>query len=379
MNFDWTEQEQVLRDAVAPLFDEATQRELDEMETADPGRLEALTRGLLSRLGEVGYLKVAVGEAGRGEIMRWIAAQEVVAQAAGPLYLAAEVSARLFGGLIADHGTEAHKSALLAPLQAGTLLGAVAGSDAEDGQPSTAVIEGDEAVVTATKAYVTNGPVADWLAVVVQVDGAPAVALVPRNAAGLTRGERLETLGYRGLAVCPVWCKQVRIPRADLLGPFPDEAALAGLRRTESLVLAGASVGLATRAFEAAKAHAQTHQRGGKEIIRYQEVRYRLAELLTLVQTAQLTVHRAGWLVADVDGPEARDAETVVRCAKVFAAEASEQVATASMQVLAGRGFLTGNPVERAYRDAKYAALAGTTSEVCRMQIAAELLERHQP
>jgi alkylation response protein AidB-like acyl-CoA dehydrogenase len=111
----------------------------------------------------------------------------------------------------------------------------------------------------------------------------------------------------------------------------------------------------------------------------YQEVRFSLAEMLALVQTAQLAVHRAGWLVADGDGPDAREADAMVRVAKVFCAESAEEVARAAMQVLAGRGFLSGNPVEQAYRDAKFAALAGTTSGVARMQIADDLLERYEP
>jgi alkylation response protein AidB-like acyl-CoA dehydrogenase len=96
--------------------------------------------------------------------------------------------------------------------------------------------------------------------------------------------------------------------------------------------------------------------------------------MLTLLQTAQLLTYRAGWLYRASD-PEAA---TVILCAKVFGSEASEQVSTLAMQIMAGRGYISGNPVERAYRDAKFAALAGTTSEIARMSIAADLLTRHK-
>jgi alkylation response protein AidB-like acyl-CoA dehydrogenase len=379
VNFDWTEEQQKLRDAVEALLDDATLRDAEEMETAEPGRLEALTRKQLARLGEAGYLSVAQGAAGRAETLAWIAAGEVLARASGALYLAAESSARLCGGLVATHGTATQCSEILEGLRRGTLVGAVAASDAEDGDPATATLEGQEAVVQATKAYVTNGPLADWFAVVVRCDGQPAVALVERGARGLKRGERLDTLGYHGLAVAPLWLDKVRIPRDQLYGPFADNGPLTDLRRTENLVLASASVGLAARSFEAAKAHANRHQRGGKPLMGYQDVRFQLAEMLTLVQTAQLAAQRAGWLVTDVDGPDGREAGAMVRVAKVFCAESAEEVARSAMQILAGRGFMAGNPAERAYRDAKLAALAGTTSGVARMQIADELLERYEP
>jgi hypothetical protein len=156
------------------------------------------------------------------------------------------------------------------------------------------------------------------------MQGQPVVALVPSDAPGLSRGPRLSTLGCRGLAVCPIALEGVRVPMSHVLGPFSSDATLTTWRRTEDLVLAAYAVGVARRSFEAAKSHASEHHRGGKPVMGYQGVRFRLAELLTLLQTAELTCRRAAWLVVDEAGPEGWDADTVVRCAKVFAAEAAE-------------------------------------------------------
>ncbi len=60
---------------------------------------------------------------------------------------------------------------------------------------------------------------------------------------------------------------------------------------------------------------------------------------------------------------------------QVFTAEASEKVAALAMQIMAGQGYIQGNAVERAYRESKFAALAGTTSERARMRIAEDLLK----
>ena len=97
--------------------------------------------------------------------------------------------------------------------------------------------------------------------------------------------------------------------------------------------------------------------------------------MLTLTQTAELLAYRAGWL----HGLGDREAATVIRCAQVFSAESAEKVASMAMQVLAGQGYLSGNVVERSYREAAYAGLAGATSGLCRMAIADDVLERYRP
>jgi alkylation response protein AidB-like acyl-CoA dehydrogenase len=61
--------------------------------------------------------------------------------------------------------------------------------------------------------------------------------------------------------------------------------------------------------------------------------------------------------------------------ANVFCSEAAEQTWMAT-QIRAGRGYVSGNPVEWAYRKAKYAATAGTTSEVARMAVTDDLLKQ---
>lgn len=379
MNFDWTPEEESTRDALMALLDADTRTALDALESADDSALEGTIRAQLLRLGAVGYLGIGVGPEGLTRGMRLLACQEALAAASGSLFLAAEASARLCGGLVAAHGTDALKGILLGPLQAGEAVGAVARADREDASPAIAEADGDQVVVTGSKAYVTNGPFADWIAVVARMDGKAVVALVPGDAPGLFRGHRLATLGCRGLSVCPITLKGVRIPRTHLMGPFATDDPLAQWQRTEDLILAVHAVGVAHRSFEAAKTHAGDHQRGGKPIMGYQGVRFRLAELLTLLQTAELTCRRAAWLVVDKGGPDSWDADTVVRCAKVFAAETAERISAASLQILAGRGYEVGNPVEQAFRDAQYAGLAGTTSMVCRMEIADAMLDRYQP
>jgi len=346
MDFDWTEEQRALQKALKDRLDEALRDELEALEEADPAQLEATTRGLLRRLGGLGYLDAA-------EPMTLLAAQEELARVSGSAFLAVEASARLCAGLVAEHGGPQLADDILDPLLAGEAVGAVAASDEPEpgGSQVMARVQGDVFLLSGRKPFVTNGPFADWLAVVASVEGgdeAQGVFMLEAGSSGLLRGPRLATLGYRGLAVCSLELDQVQVPAERVLGPFAEPQALASLRAREDMILCLASVGLLERSYGAAKAHAAEHQRDGKPILRRQQVAFSLAEMLTQLQTAQWMSRRAAWLLA-TGGAEGH---VLLRCAKVFASEAAERVASDAMQVLAGQGYRAGNAVERAYRDA---------------------------
>ena len=122
----------------------------------------------------------------------------------------------------------------------------------------------------------------------------------------------------------------------------------------------------------AATDYAKTHQSGGKPVIAYQEVGFKLSEMLTLYQTAQLYAYRAAW-IAD-DDPKAADVLTL--CAKVFCTEAAETVAGKALQILSAAGYRSGSPAEQAYRCAKYGQIAGISTEIARVKIGDAALGR---
>lgn len=379
MNFDWTDKDKDFKRRVAHLFDQGNLPAPENLEHAELPELERLTREYLGKLAEVGYLSIGIGPESASQTMELMAGQEELARVSSSLFLAAETSARLFGGLVAGFGEPAHVQEILEQLLRGELIGAVAVSEAEEpDNPSSlgtkGYQDGQEFVMTGRKSFVTNGPIADFIAVAGNVDERPAVFLIETGLSGLIVGPRLQTLGYNGLAVASIELDNVRLPRSRVLGPFDDQAPLDFLRSIEDMVLAVGSIGLMQSLVAESRQYADSNNRGGKAIFSYQEIRFKLAEMLTLTQTAQLLTYRAGWMAAEAD-PEAW---TTLHCAKVFAAEASEKVASLAMQIMAGRGYVSGNMVERCYREAKFAGIAGTTCEIARMSIAEDLLRQHQ-
>jgi alkylation response protein AidB-like acyl-CoA dehydrogenase len=365
---------------VKRIFDERARKELDVLE--DEGstpRIKAVTGRYLTLLAEAGYLIPGVGPQSRKDIVGLMAIQEELAQISGSLFLSVEVTARMFAGVVRGFGDPSKTGEMTERVQRGQAIGAVAVSEpAKPGFTGSiytrARADKDCYVVSGEKDFVTNGPIADYLAVFGRIEDKLAVFLVQPGDQGLCMSPRLKTLGYNGLAVCSLKLDEVVLSSERVLGPFDEDAALDFVRHTENLILCVASLGLMQRSIFSAKAHAARQEREGKSVIAHQEVRFKLAEMLTLLQSSQLLTYRAGWLYGNSD----REAATLVHCAKVFTAEAAERVSGLAMQIMAGQGYLWGNPVERCYREAKYAALAGTTSERARMSIADDLLARYQ-
>jgi alkylation response protein AidB-like acyl-CoA dehydrogenase len=379
MNFDWTAKEKDLADKTAALFDSEARSELDALEQAGPDEIRTITRRHLRRLAEVGYLQVGTGPEAANRTLALIATQEQLARVSGSLFLAVETTARLFGGLLQGFGHGKDLSDILEPLWRGELIASVALSeteerDAPEGPVTWARQDGNQYVLTGRKSFVTNAPIADFVAVCADSAGKPVVCLVEPTGEGVRVGPRLRTLGYGGLAVSSIEFKDVKVPANRVLGPFDNREPLDYLLLMQDLVLTVASVGLMHRVVYDTKDYAQSHLKGGKPIFRFQEIRFKLAEMLTMAQTAQLLAYRAGWLYSLGD----KEAPTVMHCAKVFSSESAEQVTGLAMQIMAGQGYLWDNPIQRSYREAKYAAIAGTTSEVARMAIADELIRRHQ-
>ena len=385
MNFDWTPQEQEIKKRVAGLFDQSAISDMEILEQAEPPEIKEITMRCCKLLAGAGYFGLGMGPAARNEIMTLIAAQEELAKISASLFLAVEVTARLFGGLVAGYGTATLKGEILDPLKQGSLIGAVAIAEApvklENEEKSVpgkwntiAHDAGQGYVLSGSKSYATNGPIADWLAVAGSVADRSAVFLLPSSSPGLIIGERLRTLGYNGLAVSSLELNEVHVDNNYVLGPFDDDAPLNWLRLVEDMILSVASVGLMGRTLTVALNHARNHHRNGKPIFAHQEVRFKLAEMLTMYQTAQLLIYRAGWMYGDAQ----KEAETVIRAAKVFTAESAERVSSMALQILAGQGYVWGNAVERGYREAKLAGLAGTSSEKARMAVAGDLLNQYR-
>ncbi len=364
MNFDFSLAEQAMFKDI-----------LDNMKTYAEGKnLEAQdtshVKDALPILGKTPYLKLGLDTPKDFGGTSLMGAMETLAALSPSLYLSVEMSTRLFGGIVAAWGSNAQKVRWLAPLMKGRILGAVALSEDSlnvDNDPlkTTGIQDGDFLNITGDKTYVVNGPVADRIAVAGLMNGQIALFIIEQGTCGLEAGKPFSTLGYEGTAISRISLKSCRISMDQVIGPFADRSVLDTLRLWENQIILGASLGLMKSAFESARDYAKTHRSGGRPIIAYQEVAFKLSEMLTLLQTSQLFAYRTAWTLET----NPKEAESLMWCAKVFCTEAAEKVSGYSLQILAGSGFISGNPSEIAYRCAKYGQIAGTSTEISRVKI----------
>lgn len=375
MNFDFDEKELDLATRLKKAIDQDAEKKVKSLRTGDPLECLNLFMDYLGRLADIGYLGLGLKDGNHSSAL--VAAQEALATLSPSLFLAVESSTRLFGRLVALYGTSHQKEEILPLLEQGRYVGCVALTESGmsvENQPfeTTASSSGKDFTVTGTKDHVINGPMADRIAVITQADEKLLIALVRIESPGVIVGERYAFIGYEGTPVAPVQLDRVTVSAKEVMGPFDPPDILGNLRRWEDQVLTSASLGLMNRSFQTALDHARMHRSGGKPVIAYQEVAFKLAEMLTIRQTAQLLAYRAAWM--DESGDRERD--ILVNCAKTFCAESAEQVASQALQVLGANGLPKGNPAEESYGSAKYLQVAGTSSEISRIKIGDRILER---
>jgi alkylation response protein AidB-like acyl-CoA dehydrogenase len=374
MNFDFTEREKDIRDRVRDVFDAASKAALMQLEQGDDIPVKSEVLRWMKALGQTGYLSLGL-ESGK-DSTELLAAQETLAAISPSLFLSAETSVRIFGRLIAVYGTPEQQTEFLPALTEGRLIGAVAlseGGMSIENNPLTTTgrMVGGGFKVSGSKTYVVNGPIADWIAVAGTEEERIAFFLIQKGSEGLSTGERLATLGYSGVAASAISVENCPVPPRYVIGDCKGKEPLRSIRAWEDGILTAGSLGLMQRCYETAVPYAKSHESGGRPIIRYQEVGFKLAEMLTLMQTAQLLAYRAAWMAEVGD----REAPVLAHCAKVFCAESAEAVASDALQILGGHGYIRGNLAEEGYRNAKYLQIAGTSTEISRMKIGDGILE----
>ena len=235
----------------------------------------------------------------------------------------------------------------------------------------------DEWVLNGTKAWITNGGIADVHVVVATVD--PTLAgrgqasfVVPPGTAGLSMGQKYRKHGIRASHTAEVVLDDVRVPGRLLLGgkdrlderlsraraqhrTGAAQPAMATFEATRPAVGAMA-VGIARAAYEHALAYAKERVAFGRPIIMNQAIAFMLADMATEIDAARLLVHRAAWLARNGGYTNAEGSMS-----KLKAGRTAVWVTERAIQILGGYGYTREHPVERMHRDAKiYDIFEGT-------------------
>jgi hypothetical protein len=229
-------------------------------------------------------------------------------------------------------------------------------------------------VLSGSKQFITSGQSADIALVFAVTDpgaGKHGISafIVPTDTPGYKVVRREHTMGQRSSDHCQVAFEDCEIVPEQMLGNEGDGLKIAlGNLEGGRIGVAAQSFGMARSAYDAALAYAKERRTFGKPIIDHQAVGFRLADMATALQAAELMVLHAARL-RDQGRPCLKEASM----AKLFASEAAEEICSSAIQIHGGYGYLNDFPVERIYRDARVCKIYEGTSEIQRLVIGRQL------
>lgn len=385
MNYDLNPEQLAIRENFAAFCGKEIEPRAALLDRASHNEVNTMMRENIRKLGALGYLGIwheeRYGGADQDLVTQAIAGEEI-AKACASTFLAASASSGLFGRTLRHFGTEAQKERYLPGLIGGDLVGCFgltepgAGSDAA-AIATSAVWRGDAWVLNGAKTFITNAPIADAAIVYAYNDrekgagGGVTCFIVDRGTPGFSTGMPLDKMGFRGSPTAELVLDNCVVPLDAVVG----EVGRGFVQAMEILEygrigMAVCCLGIATKCLELSNRYSKERVAFGKPINRFQEVSFKLADMMIMTDVARLLVYRACM------AKETRDPESLVlaSCAKLFASEAATRISGMAVQVHGGYGYMRDFPVERLYRDAKLGEIGEGTSEILRVLIAKHLL-----
>lgn len=341
-------------------------------------------RELFQKAAELGLTGVAFpeeeGGAGFDHIAYTIVIEEI-SRCCASTGVILSVQNSLFCDPIHRYGTDEQKKKFLVPFTRGEKIGCYALTEPQAGSNAAAlqtkaVRKGDRYVINGTKAWITNGGVADAAIAYVNTDppkgekGITAL-VVEKGTPGFQVGKEEKKLGINATACSELVFTDCEVPESNRIGKEGEgyKVALSTLDGGR-IGIAAQATGIAQGAFEAALKWSQERMAFGRPIAQFQAIQFMLADMATELDAARLLVRQAAWK-QDSGARFSLEAAT----AKLFASEMATRVAHKAIQIHGGYGYSKEYPVERAYRDARITEIYEGTSEIQRLVIASWVLK----
>jgi len=373
-----------------PFFDESHRKlavsleawakaEIDESHGTD---MDAACRALVKQLGKAGWLKYGIPAEYGGihdqlDVRSLCVVRERLARVSG----LADFSFAMQGlgsGPISLFGSDELKKKYLPGVAAGDAIAAFAISETDAGSDvaamkTTATLDGNDYIINGSKTWISNGGIADQYVVFCKLAGAERefVALVVEASdKGFSADERIDTIAPHPLAT--IKFDDVRVPASRLVGQKGKGLSIAlGTLDVFRSTVGAAALGFARRALDEALAHGSQRKMFGELLQDFQLTQARIATMATDIDASALLIYRAAW-TKDTQG---RRVTREAAMAKMFATEAAQRVIDSAVQLLGGLGVLSGNPVERLYREIRALRIYEGTTEVQQLIIGRNVIE----
>ncbi|MEW6440528.1 MAG: acyl-CoA dehydrogenase family protein [bacterium] len=380
MDFDLTEEQRMLQETVRRYLKEKIAPVADEYDRKGPMTKQEAHR-FLKDLKPFGYVGTLVpekhGGPGLGHLDWAVLHEELRGVYAGLGGIVGITSSTSHG--ISESGNDALIRKTLPGLLEGEKIACTAitepnvGSDVASVQ-TRAVPDGGDYVINGTKTWISNGTIADYVAVLATADpskGAEGIVqlLVEREVSPFESRE-IKKMGVRSFPTAELVFEDCRVPRENLLlsSGKAFNRALRGLTfaRCNAAI---AAVGIAQAAIEAAVRYARERTQFGRPIAKFQLIQEMIADMVSETEAARLLTYKA-FFVLDQGGTGRREGSI----AKAYATEAAVRVTSKAVQIHGAYGLSEEYPVERYFRDARCYTIPDGTTEIQKLIVGREVL-----
>ena len=334
---------------------------------------------LFKEMGKLGLMGVLVPEIYGGSgfsYFEYVTAIKEISRIDGSIGLSVAAHNSLCTGHILKFGNEEQKRKWLPKLASAEWIGAWGLTEANTGSDAAnmrtvAVKDGDYWVINGAKNFITHGKSSNIAVVIVRTgqtgDSHGMTAFViEKTTPGFTSGRKENKLGMRASETTELIFDNCRVHKDNMLGK-EGEGFIQSMQVLDGgrISIAALSLGIAQGAFDAALAYSQERQQFNKPISSFQGISFKLADMTTEIEAANLLTFRA----ADLKnrGEEVRKESAM---AKYYASEVAVRTANEAVQIFGGYGYTKDFPVEKFYRDAKLCTIGEGTSEIQKMVIA---------
>lgn len=340
---------------------------------------------IIKQLGELGFLGVLVPEEFGGAGLGYIEFALIIEELAR-VDPSVALSVAAHNGLCTNHinkfADNAQKQKYLPALTSGKSIGAwgltesVSGSDAA-GLITTAEKKDGHYIINGSKTFTTHGTVGNTYVIMAITDkskGKKGISafILEKGMEGLIIGKKENKLGMRASDTTQLAFENCMVPTENLIG-IEGEGFIQAMKILEGgrISIAALSVGLAQGALDASVKYSGERKQFNKALNEFQAIQFKLADMNTNIEAARMLTYRAAFL-KDKGKSIIREAAM----AKMFASEIAEKSASEAVQIFGGYGFIKDYPVEKFYRDVKLCTIGEGTSEIQRIVIARELLNK---
>ncbi len=284
---------------------------------------------------------------------------------------------------IEQWGGDEQKEKYLKPLASGTKLGAFALSEPGNGSDAAAMRtlakeDGDNYILNGSKAWISNGEVADTYLVLAQTDvekkhkGVTAF-IIEKDTEGLSFGKPEDKLGIRASSTTQMHFDNCKVSKANILGSVGDGFKVAMKTLDGGRIgIAAQAIGIARAAMEESMEYANQREAFGKKLKDIPAIQAKVADMSTEIDAARLLNFSACCAHDRGENYTKLSAQ-----AKLYASEVAMKHTVQAVQIHGGYGYTTEYNVERYMRDAKITEIYEGTSEIQRLVIAREAFKEH--